>query len=744
VALYTFVQRIWSIFRPPRPADSEPEPGTIGETANTGAGRWIWPFRLRIFGVRPPAEEREAPTNPLVELPDWNGILDTLFWSGYTGTGAPDETLDRLEGLQAAALSATREEFDVRQKVLAAKADALSSERVDDRAEEPVVRARIAELETAREGTAAGVASTADRLLGAHARLVSRRQDFAQRQIEERIRVEAALSQDLAATVAHTESLRTGAEAALLERERLRRERAGPAYTEWQAAYDQRVCAVRTQADTQGRVVATLRASGMTERVTGFFVWAGYLGMLVFGWRLGDVLQTKLYPNAASLSGMVTLLTRTAYGTFLRVGTERSLWWVLALTALWMAGSYGIFYLYDQGMQHFDTAWKPDSTPVSGRGSTSADGEGISYRSMLAALTGGTITRTDYRHFLARTPLLAVPVLLGALGLIFIAMGNQEFASPGEFVDPGTGLLFLAFGFALAAMVTGLLALVLQPMIARRAAQNGGPSGWAPALSVALLVAVLGGAVALSVDVGPAINPWGATSLGGPLALVLANGVMLSHGLVYRHVFRDWRALRKEVARLETEHGERNPYRILRGKAYEPESLVWRWNELHRELRDAWSAQDAAAGDPLEVSRLTVVTQPVGEDGKAIAAPTAADPVLSMTTVTVRDGRMEPDLASEVARARADYAAARARQDDVERRLADARARLEEIEGTRLDERWAELQAELRRLGTERTLAEAEVEVRYMALRQEGVSAYEGGRQLADRLSRVTSSTLRL
>ncbi len=751
--LQNFVRWIVSVFRP----DDKPPENVDIEVEAPAPPRWKlwlrWPLRLRIFGPKPDEVTATVARLPPLDPPDWDGILDSLFWSGYTGTGNPEEMLLRLRKMQDTAVDATRVEYFLRETALREKLDSVAEERRQDRADEPGVRALIGELNTAREQGIAGIHGARERLLSAYARLAALRHRFAVRQIEERIRAEAELSQTLAKNVAATEEVRCSAEDALVSRELSRREKAGPVLAEWEAGHEARVRVIRDHSERQGRVVASLRASGMTERVAGFFVWAGYVAMVIFGWRLGEVLHDRAFPNTGGLPGLIAPLAQTAYRTFLTVGTKTSLWAIGAFIGVWLAGSFLIFFLFDLALARFDKRWNPDAAK-SGKGSAetgrgaSARSAGVAYRSILNFLDGSrVVSRSDYSSFLARTPLLAVPALLGLLAMLFFATGGQSLNTTSQFVNPIYSLLFVLFGFAMAAVFTGCVALLLQPLITMRAVGPAPSRGGVvtPVLGFAamvLLTLLFAGAV-------PAVKVWEPDSLVGPVLLIVVNALMLSHGLVYRHLFRDWRALRREASALETEHWRMSPYSIFRLRDLKPRTLFERWNDLHQELREAWKAQDAAHAQVLEdlpepFSRTPAAVQGESEAGKPEGWDPQADEFLRGTRVTVLDGRLEPELTSEVVAARAAYYDAREALEEVNERLAAASERLEEIEGSRLDDRHAKLEGDLKRLTAERAASEAEVEARYAALCQEGASAHEGGRQLAERLSRVTSGTIRL
>jgi hypothetical protein len=751
----SFVRWIVSIFQP---VDRPPENVDI-EVEAPAPRRWrLWlrrPLRLRIFEPRPGEIITEPTRVSSVDEPDWDWIVDSLFWSGYTGTGNPEEMLQRLQKMQDTAVDATRVEYFLRETALREKLDSVAAERRQDRADEPDVRALIDGLHTAREQGIAGIHRVRERLLSAYARLAALRHGFAVRQIEERIRAEAELSQTLAKNVAATEEVRCSAEGALVSRELSRREKAGPALTEWEAGHAARVRVISEHSERQGHVVASLRASGMTERVAGFFVWAGYVAMVIFGWRLGEVLHERAFPNTGGLPGLIAPLAQTAYRTFLTLGTKTSLWAIGAFIGVWLLGSFLIFFLFDQALARFDRRWNPD-VAKSGKGSAetgrkeSARSVGVTYRRILHFLDGSRIvSRDDYSSFLARTPLLAVPALLGLLALLFFATGGQSLNTTPELVNPINSLLFALFGFAMAAVFTGCMALLLQPLITLRAAAPA-PSREGVAMPIlgfaamVLLTLLFSGAV-------PALNVWGPGSLAGPVLLIVVNALMLSHGLVYRHLFRDWRALRKEVSTLETEHWRMSPYSIFRLRDLKPHTLFERWNGLHQELREAWAAQDAAQAQMLEdlpqpfsgsAAALDAKGEP--EAGKPEKWDPQADEFLRGTRVTVLDGRLEPELTSEVVAARAAYYDAREALEELNERLAAANQRLGEIEGARLDDKHAKLEGDLKRLTAERATSEAEVEARYSALCQEGASAHEGGRKLAERLARVTSGTIRL
>lgn len=735
-----FVRWMVSIFRPNDKASEDPA---------TPRRKLWWPFKLSISG--PSREAAAAATEvPLVQPPDWDGILDTLFWSGYTGTGNPEEMLQRLRRMQDTAVDATRVEYFLRETGLRARLDAVAEERRQDRVDEPDVRARIETLEAQREERTASVHATRERLLPAYARLTALRHAFPVRQIEERIRAEAALSQTLAENVVATERVRASAEDALLSREVARREKAGPAIAEWEAGHKERVRVIREQSERQGRVVGSLRASGMTGGMAGFFVWAGYVGMIIFGWRLGEVLHERAFPNAGSLHGLIAPLAQTAYRTFLTVGTRASLWAIVIFLAVWMLGSFLIFFLFDRGLPLFDGDWKGDGPNA---GKKPARDPGVTYGGIVGILKA-RVSRSDYAHHLARTPLMAVPAMLGLLALLFFAMGGQSVNATPEFVNPVNSFLFGLFGFAMAAGFTGCVALLLQPMLALRASAAAPPAYMrtvVPAAAFVVLVVLL----LLFAGVIPTVNVWGRGSLVGPVVMIAINAVMLSHGLVYRHVFRDWRALRAETTRLENEHWRKSPYSLLTPRDLKPRTLFDRWNSLHEEVREAWKAQDAAVAQILDdlpqvYSRTPADARPPATDA-AKAEPGAGNPerwsprsddLLRGTRVTVLDARLEPVLTSEVVAARAAYHDSREALEALDERLETARARLRDIEGGRLDEKYARLEGDLQRLTAERGASEAEVEARYAALCQEGATAAEAGRRLASKLAKFVSADI--
>jgi hypothetical protein len=740
------VRWIVSIFHP----NGKPTEHIVVAEAEPRRWLWLrWPFKLRIFGTR--REITATVTEiPLVQPPDWDGILDSLFWSGYTGTGNPEEMLQRLRNMQDTAVDAPRVEFFLRETGLRARLDAVAEERRQDRLDEPDVRARIEELNTQREQRTAAVHGARERLLPAFARLTALRHQFPVRQIEERIRAEAVLSKTLAENVVATEEVRGSAEDALLSRELARREKAGPAIAEWEAGHKERVRVIREQSERQGRVAGSLRASGMNERMAGFFVWAGYVGMIIFGWRLGEVLHERAFPNAGSLHGLIAPLAQTAYRTFVTVGTTKSLWAIGIFLAVWMLGSFVIFFLFDRGLPLFDKGWRGDDVDAAKK---PAREPGVTYVGIVGVLKA-RVTRGDYAYHLARTPLMAVPAMLGLLALLFFAMGGHSVNAKPEFVNPVNSFLFGLFGFAMAAGFTGCVALLLQPVLAVRASAAAPPAYMrtiVPAAGFAALVILM----LLFAGAVPSVAVWGPGSLVGPVLMIAINAVTLSHGLVYRHVFRDWRALRAETTRLENEHWLKSPYSLLTPRDLKPRTLFDRWNELHREVREAWSAQDDTAAQLLDdlpevYSRPTADTRPAAT-AAAKTEPAAGtrerwsphtDDLLRGTRVTVLDGRLEPSLTSEVVAARAAYHDAREALETLDERLETGGARLRDIEGARLDEKFARLEGDLKQLTAERAAREADVEARYATLCQEGATAAETGRRLASKLAKIVSADI--
>ncbi|MBD0320503.1 MAG: hypothetical protein ICV87_09235, partial [Gemmatimonadetes bacterium] len=640
------VRWIISIFHPSDKPAEDSVRGAEPSSAPRLRLRLRLPFSLPIFGVRREITEASADV-PLVQPPDWDGILDSLFWSGYTGTGNPEEMLQRLRRMQDTAVDATRVEYFLRETGLRARVDAVAEERRQDRLDEPEVRARIEGLHAQREQRAAAVHAARERLLPAYARLTALRHGFPVRQIEERIRAEAVLSKTLAENVVATEEVRAKAEDALLSREVARREKAGPAIAEWEAGHKERVRVIREQSERQGRMAGSLRASGMNERVAGFFVWAGYIGMIIFGWRLGEVLHERAFPNAGSLHGLIAPLAQTAYRTFLTVGTRASLWAIVIFLAVWMLGSFLIFFLFDRGLPLFDKGWKGDQASAA---KAPAREPGVTYGAIVGALKA-RVSRSDYVYHLARTPLLAVPAMLGLLALLFFAMGGQSVNAKPEFLNPVNSFLFGLFGFAMAACFTACVALLLQPLLALRATAAAAPAYMrtiVPAAGCAVLVIVM----LLFAGAVPGVDVWGRGSLIGPVVMITINAVTLSHGLVYRHVFRDWRALRRETTRLETEHWRKSPYSLLTPRDLKPRTLFDRWNGLHEEVREAWRAQDAAVAQVIDDLPQPRSAADAAETDKQPAGTRdrwspRSDDLLQGTRVTVLDERLEPVLTSE-------------------------------------------------------------------------------------------------
>jgi len=790
-------------------------------------------FFRRDGGPKKQAETETLEDRLATASTGWDAILDVLFWSGYTGTGDRDTLLARIERIRQTTVNQVNTRFRVREEALRAKLDALAAQRLSDQGAEPGLRQELSQLNVVRGERRDAVQKARESLIGVFARLGAKRAQYGVRQIEERLRLETALSKQLAQNTVEIEESRTLAETALLNRELARRDRSGIGYETYRGRLEERARLAREQMERQASLVGVLRASGMTERVTGFLVWAGYLGLAAFGWRLGEVLHLLTLPagsgpgTVSNPATLIPFLADNIYNTFLELGFRMSLAAIAAFVTLWLLGSYLILRMFDSALAGFDDRWDPDRRrrvrakrkreadkgnaekrsdeeehapaphrTLSRRPSRAARSQSIGFRELVGAIRGDT-DRSDYIRYLARTPLIAVPVLLSLLVLLFFAVGKQK-PQGAVFRDPLNSLLYLLVGLTAAAAITGFVCLLVQPVV-YRVMKTARPDASGDRLSLAVLLLPLATiAVAGSAAVRWESALWGATAPGGPLLLLGVNAVVLAHGLVYRSVQRDFRALKRESEIYEARLWSLNPYHVIQPSDLQPWSLHERWANLQEELTTLWDLQDGRLrGEPSTTVVVHLATFGSGhpaaasegggdaaekEKGKETEAPrrkrwwewwsgkrpqdkeaatpqvstaqkTAAkiaddltrqrDALLKATSLGPMDLRLEPELSAELLTAQSTFGEAHALLAETDARIAELRDRIEEVTGTSVDDEIARIDGRLRRIAASRERLVAKTEARYASVWQEGAGAYEAGKKLAQRVAKISANTIR-
>jgi len=679
------------------------------------------------LSIRRPAPE-DAPvraaayTDTSAALPDWDAILDLLFWAGYNGTDA-GPLLRTMEAAREREVRAARTEASRHRCELRTEFHALRRRREQGPVDEIALRADLRAVEEEARTAAAEVRQTRAALLHAHARLASERPGYAVRTVQERVRAEAQLVAEVSGAVAAADEARGEAERRIMNGELARRSAAQPELDAWTARQEQRHDELRTQASRQAQIIEEARSTGITQRVAGFLVWAGYLGMAAFGWRIGEVLHARA--NAAGAVGLVQFLSQESFETFLKIGPGQGLLWVAALAVLALVVAPAVIAVYDRVLTRFDNRWNPAAAgQESGRrvntrrpldGDAEARGVDLTWDSVVSTLHG-KVERSDYRKHLARLPLIGIPVVLGLVVLVFLSVGRTSLQASAV---PLNSLMFLFVGIAAAAMGTGVLCLLVSLRLRRR---EGSPR---PAGLLWVLAAFGTAVLAWSVaeEFGWArTGPWDETALVGPAFLLLTNGVMLAHGLVYRNLYRDWTALRRSVTEGEERLRNLKRHSLFTIRDLAPTGLHDRWTELYRNLDDTWQAQDAEAPLPSNA-----------EAPELGAAEDPADPLLTCTVVTRRDERMSPALAADVLGGRIAYHEAMHSEAAVTRRRHGLLSRLGELDGDALSRRMAEVRREAAAAEAHGAAAVARVDARYAGLKTEAVAAYDTGMLLRER-----------
>lgn len=652
--------------------------------------------------------------------------MDTLFWAGHSATPAAP-LLAAIQDAHERDVHSAKAEFSRRRAELRAEFRVLGRRRAQAPEEEVRLRAELGEVQEQVRETEGELRSRRAALLDAHAALAVSRAGYGIRNVQERAHAEAQLIGRVSDSVAAANQARDLAERRMLAGELARRQAAQPGLDEWVTRQQQRHEELRRQADRQARVVEEARSSGITQRVAGFLVWAGYLGMAAFGWRLGEVLHARA--SAAGTVGLIQFLSQESFQTFVQVGLWQGLTWIGALALLGLVAAPVIFAAFDRVLTRFDPRWNP--TPEGGDGArrarprrtpdgdAEARGADLTWDSVVSTLHG-KVDRNDYRKHLARLPLIGVPVLMGMVVLVFLAQGRTSLQTASL---PLNSLMFLFVGIAAAAMGSGVLCLLV-------AAGMRTPETTVRPFRVLAGLGVLGAAVlawSVAEEAGWArTGPWDETALAGPLFLLLANGLMLAHGLVYNNLYRDWTALRRAVTDGEERMRDLQPHTLLGVGDLAPTALHQRWTDLYRTLDDVWRTQDAEAPLASAGDTLGGAVRDGDED-------VPADQLLTSTAVTRLDERMSPELAVAVTRARSGYGEAAAAQREVARRRHGLLSRIGELNGDALARRMAEVRREAAAAEVEAAASIARLNTHFAAMRAEAQAAYATGELLRER-----------
>lgn len=301
-------------------------------------------------------------------------------------------------------------------------------------------------------------------------------------------------------------------------------------------------------------LLENLRRVGVTRTTAGFLVWSGYLTFPAFGWMAGEVLASHAETRGGILRELVQLLAAAAVnlentiGTFWAVAT-------LALAPLLPLFAIGlVFWLVDFFLSTFDQRWRSRA-----RGKT----RGRREESPIYSLNwySSSITRSDYTKYIAKIPLafavLMFPSVLSALLLLGEGAGFD--ADRMTLANPWESVFFTILGVVLAVGVAGMSLLyvlkVIEPRLAGRPRAGG---NWFTGNLEVVVIVALAVLFALSIDIGEMSRSgqgdgWLERSLIGMLLMLVLGGIVVAYGLLFRGLYMDERALRREVALYEAE-----------------------------------------------------------------------------------------------------------------------------------------------------------------------------------------------
>lgn len=709
------------------PPATIPVSGTAADNTASGTRWFRLPRWFPIFGQPHDADDQGSPE---VESPDrqWDPTLDALLWSGYTETGDPASVLRAIDSVQEAELQRIRSGNRAHLAELQAEIDALLEQRRQEPREVAGLRVTLYELVAAEHKLADALDDARTNVLGQYARLAMKRPEYGLRMLKDRAAAEADLAEAAGASVARAEGARLQSELDLLSGEIVRRALVAPEIEEQVTAKRERAGEVKANLQKHLSLLDAARRSGLTPRVAGFLVWAGYLGLAAFGWMLGEALYAQ-WTGERDGTGLVGFLAEAAYRTFLRLSLEASFWWVTGFAILTMVVGPAMLWVYDWILTRFDRKWNPAAAELPteragrrGRGKRETaesdarrSGE-LSWGSVLRTLQGET-ERSDYRRHLARAPMISLPIITGLLALIFFARAKAIDVT--NLRVPVDGVVFLIVGIATAAVMTGICSTVFRRWIAPSSIETAPhQKHWVTVLLCVGSIVFFGWTVAANVS-SVVRGPWAHSGLSGSIVLVALNAWVLAYGLVYGSLQRDCKSLAAELGRIEREIVDIQPATFVDINDLKPTGLFDRWSDLNQRIEEVWAGQDAATAGVLA--------------GEADAAQFASDPVLAATQLTVLDGRMEPGVAGAVQDARLTYLTARRRLRRTRSRKEDVLNRLGEIASGTLAARIESLRQAQEHSHNETVTALAEVNARFAQLRLDAAVAHRTGVTLRER-----------
>jgi hypothetical protein len=309
--------------------------------------------------------------------------------------------------------------------------------------------------------------------------------------------------------------------------------------------------------ERKGRV-AKLKALSITKTVSGFLIWAGYLGFAATGSAISYILAKRLPADGQtpwdSVNALSESLRRLGGGQSSFLGLIYPLAFLLGLLVIIAA----LVWICDVMLRRFDPRWtaRGRSKGFKRRGKTKEDPAESASRSPIAQFFQvPQIERSAFVQLLALLPYIFVA---GVLFLLFsgagISLHGQRAAS-----HPSTSLVpnYIGAVYALLASAAALLYVlyISLPRMVETSSSIGTASfrpkelvvkHWELALlMVALLLALAFSAFA------PAGPLWERSSWGAIAVAMTLAALGLAHGLVYHGLFRDLDTMERQRDRLK-------------------------------------------------------------------------------------------------------------------------------------------------------------------------------------------------
>jgi hypothetical protein len=335
--------------------------------------------------------------------------------------------------------------------------------------------------------------------------------------------------------------------------------------------------------------VEKLKNSGITRTVSGFLIWAGYLGFAAAGSAISYMLADR-FPRKGSdpwmaLTGVTAFLRqlRADHGSL--VALLAPIGFLLCLLAVFV----GCIWLTDFLLRLFDRRWARGK--MSRKSAKKESFESSSPLSPIAQILNVKMPMVERASFIQL--LASVPYVFAAGAAFLLLSVAGASLSQQNSADPAAGLVPGYIGGVYALLATSVFILyilnVLQPRVDRLANKTATPTirnllamHWELVVLLACLVLALA-AVAFAPH-GPIFTQacWGSLAI----AMTLA-GMGLAYGLIYSGQFRDlaWADRRRGEAKLEADSLSLGPT-IELGGLYDADTLKERLDAAREEADD--------------------------------------------------------------------------------------------------------------------------------------------------------------